>query len=60
MEKELLKYDVESIRWGYITEEHGKVITFLTLGEKGPIIRQSRFTLSCFVTGSLLFKDATA
>ena len=36
VDKELLKYKAENIRWWYMTEEQG---------EKGPIIWQSRFTL---------------
>ena len=50
--KELLKYEVENIRWWYMTE-HGKQYNNISQsrrkgpssGENGPIIWQSRFTL---------------
>ena len=48
LDKERLKYEVENSRWGIMIDENGKAITFLSL--EGP----------CFVTGSLLSKDATA
>ena len=37
VDKELLKYKVENIRWGHtcMIDEHGKAITFLNLKEKG-------------------------
>ena len=34
VDKELLKYEVENIKWGYMIDEHEKAITFLSLGEK--------------------------
>ena len=37
VDKELLKYKVENIRWGHtcMIDEHRKVVTFLSLREKG-------------------------
>ena len=37
VDKELLKYKVENIRWGHtcMIDEHGKAIIFLSLRKKG-------------------------
>ena len=44
--KEVLKYEVENIRWGYTIDEHGwKGNNISQSQRKGPMIWQSRFTL---------------
>ena len=40
VDKELLKYEVESIIQKYMIDEHGKEITFLSLGEIGPFLEK--------------------
>ena len=57
MDKELLKYEVENIRWWYVNDEHGKQKHFSVL-EKRPH-NMAVALHACFVTGSLLCKGVT-
>ena len=57
--KELSKYEVENVRWGYMTDEHGNAVIFLSLVE-GEKAHTMEVTLhACFLTGNLLCKGTT-
>ena len=46
VDRELLKYEVENIRWAGITDEHKKAITFLSLREKDLIWRKESHNMA--------------
>ena len=65
VDKELLKYEVENIRWGYtcMIDEHGKARAFLSLREKGLFCRKVPYNMAvvlhaCFVPGNFFYIKA--
>ena len=60
MDNKFWKYEVENIKWGYVIDEHGKAITFLSLEENGRLHNMAVALHGCFVIGSTRCKGVTA